>query len=112
MVHLPIGSEHRWGERVRVHLPVDVLEDGHDSMPGYLKNLSLSGALLKSSQDLHLHAWIGVRIALPSQTSESCLVEARVSRKPAHGVGIEWCEFAPAIVKDLLRLPSGRYPPR
>jgi len=93
-----------------VDLPVVVLEDGQASVGGFLKNLSLSGALLKSSHDWDLHALIGVRIALPSSSSDSCLVKARVSRKPGHAVGIEWCEFAPAIVKDLLRLPSGRYP--
>ena len=112
MLHLPFGSEHRWGERVRVDLPVDVVEEGHAPVPGYLKNLSLSGALLKSSHELHLHTLIGVRIALPSPASESRLVEARVSRRPAHGVGIEWCEFAPAIVKDLLRLPPKGHRPR
>lgn len=106
MVHLPIGPEHRWGERVRVDLPVDVLEDGRAAVGGYLKNLSLSGALLKSSHDLHLHALIAVRIEFPSPSANSCVVKARVSRKPGHGIGIEWCEFAPAVVKDLLRLPS------
>jgi hypothetical protein len=108
MARLPIGSEHRWGERVRVNLPVDVLENGHPAVGGYLNNLSLSGALLNSSQDLPLYALIDVRIECPSPAGawESCVVRARVSRKPAHGVGIEWCEFAPAVVKDLLRSPS------
>ncbi len=103
MVHLPIGSEHRWGERVRVDLPVHVLEEGHDAVPGTLKNLSLSGALLKSNQDLRLHSLIGVRIERPPPLADACVVKARVSRKPAHGIGIEWCEFAPAVVKDWLR---------
>ena len=103
MVYLPLGSEHRWGERVRVDLRVEVFEDGHASVGGLLKNLSLSGALLNSSHDWRLNALIGVRIALPPPSSESRLVKARVSRKPVHGVGLEWCEFAPTIVKDLLR---------
>ena len=102
-MHLPIGSEHRWGERVRVDLPVHVLEEGRAAVPGYLKNLSLSGALLQSSHDLHLYTLIGVRIERPSPSADACVVKARVSRKPAHGIGIEWCEFAPAVVKDLLR---------
>jgi len=110
MVHLPIGSEHRWGERVRVDLPVLVLEEGRAAMDGHLKNLSLSGAFLKSSHDLPIHALIGVRIEFPSPSAESSVVKARVLRKPGHGIGIEWCEFAPAVVKDLLRSPSGRYP--
>jgi hypothetical protein len=104
MVYLPLGTEHRWGERVRVDLPVEVHGDGQTSVGGVLRNLSLSGALLNSSHEWRLNAMIGVRIALPPPSSESCLVKARVSRKPVHGVGLEWCEFAPAIVKDLLRL--------
>lgn len=100
---LPVGSEHRWGNRVRVNLTVDVLENGRAAAPGCLKNLSLSGALLSSSQDLQLNALIGVRI--PSPSADSCVVEARVSRKPGHDIGIEWCDFAPRVVKDLLRIP-------
>jgi hypothetical protein len=109
MLQLPNGSEHRWGERVRVDLPVVVLQEGHAAGGGFLNNVSLSGALLRSTHDLHLYALIGVRIVLPSSATESCIVKARVSRKPGNGIGIEWCDFAPAVVKDLVRLPSGRY---
>jgi len=105
MSHLPFGSEHRWGERIRVNLPVVVLVDGRTGVGGQVNNLSLSGALLQSDHDLPLYALIGVQIDLPSQAGDSCVVRARVSRKPAHGVGIEWCEFAPAVVKELLRSP-------
>ena len=108
--HLPFGSEHRWGNRVRVEVPVDVLETGRDAVPGCLKNLSLSGALLRSSHDLNLNALIGIRIDLPTASADSCVVKARVSRKPGRDIGIEWCEFAPGVVKDLLRLPSGTHP--
>jgi hypothetical protein len=94
-----------------VDLPVHVLEDGRPAVGGYLKNLSLSGALLKSSHDLPLHALIGVRIERPLPSTESCVIKARISRKPAHGIGIEWCDFAPPVVKELLRLPSGSYRP-
>jgi hypothetical protein len=110
MLQLPIGSEHRWGERVRVDLPVVVLEEGRPAVGGFLNNVSLSGALLRSTHDLHLYALIGVRMVLPSSKDGWCEVKARVSRKPGNGIGIEWCDFAPAVVKDLLRLPSGRYP--
>lgn len=110
MMHLPLGSEHRWGERVRVDLPVDVLEDGRATVVGYIKNLSFSGALLKSNHDWRLNALIGVRIEGRSRAAGSRVVMARVSRKPANGIGIEWCEFAPALVKDFLRAPSGTPP--
>ena len=69
-----------------------------------MKNLSLSGALVNANIDFGLHAIIQVNIALPSQPPAA--VSAYVSRKTPEGIGVEWCEFAPAVVKDLLRSPS------
>lgn len=64
---------------------------------------------MESDCELRLHALIEVRIDLPSPTSRTVVVEAHVSRKLNEGVGIEWCEFASKIVKDLLRNPSVRF---
>jgi PilZ domain len=77
---------------------------------GCVKNLSLSGAFLKVDCELRLHALIEVRIELPPPASGAAVVEAHVSRKLNVGVGIEWCQFAPNIVKELLRDPSVRFP--
>jgi hypothetical protein len=38
-------------------------------------------------------------------------ITAYVSRKVEEGVGIEWCEFAPTVIKDLLRSSSIPLPP-
>jgi hypothetical protein len=78
-----------------------------------MKNLSLSGALMKVKADseLRLHTLVAVRIELPPPLSRAAVLNAYVSRKLKQGVGIEWCEFAPRIVKDLLRAPSVRFPP-
>jgi PilZ domain len=78
---------------------------------GCMKNLSLSGALMRSDCDLRIHTLIEVRIELPPPSPCAVVVKAHVSRKLKEGVGIEWCEFAPNIVKDLLRSPSVRFPP-
>ncbi len=91
-----------------MNLAVELLEDGRATAGGCLKNLSLSGALLQSSRELRLYALVGVRIELLAPSADSPGIMARVSRKPAHGIGLEWCEFAPAVVKDLLRLQAGR----
>jgi hypothetical protein len=61
---------------------------------------------------LRLNALIGVRIEILAPDADSHGILARVARKPNHGIGLEWCEFAPAVVKDLLRLQSARFPPR
>ena len=97
------GKESRWGDRVRVNIPVQVSANAL-SADGYLENLSLSGALVKADVELRLHALIKVSIQMPSQRSAA--ITAYVSRKAKEGVGVEWCEFAPSIVKDLLRSPS------
>jgi hypothetical protein len=75
-----------------------------------MKNLSLSGAFMTSDCDLRLHTLIEVRIELEPPSPRVCVVKAHVSRKLKEGVGIEWCDFAPTIVKDLLRSPSVRFP--
>jgi len=110
MERLGNGLEHRWGERVRVNMPVYVSAGAFAGFDGCMKNLSLSGAFVKSDWDLRLHSLIDVHIKLPSPSPRVDIVKAQVSRKLAEGVGIEWCEFAPTIIKDLLRTQLVRFP--
>ena len=110
MAQLGNGLEHRWGERVRVDIPVHMSAAELDRIDGCMKNLSLSGALMKSDCDLRLNTLIEVRIELPPPSARVAVVMAHVSRKLKEGVGIEWCEFAPTVVKDLLKSPSVRFP--
>jgi hypothetical protein len=106
MAHSQNGLEHRWGERVRVNLPVHVSTSALAEVGGCVKNLSLSGALMKADCELRLYTLIAVRIELPPPLSRAAVLNAYVSRKLKKGVGIEWCEFSPPIVKDLLRSPT------
>jgi hypothetical protein len=99
------GEESRWGNRVRVNIPVQVSANTL-SADGCLKDLSLSGALVKADIDFGLHALIQVSINRPPPSQRAPALQAYISRKTHDGVGIEWCEFAPTIVKDLLRSPS------
>jgi hypothetical protein len=110
MAQLGNGLEHRWGERVRVNIPVHMSAAALDGIDGCMKNLSLSGALMKSDCDLGLNTLIEVRIELPPPSPRVAVVMAHISRKFKEGIGIEWCEFAPTIVKDLLRSPTVRFP--
>jgi PilZ domain len=110
MAQLGNRLEHRWGERVRVNIPVHVSAAALDGIDGCMKNLSLSGALMKSDCELRLNTLIEVRIELPLPPPRVAVIKAHVSRKLKEGVGIEWCDFAPNIVKDLLRSPSVRFP--
>jgi PilZ domain len=100
------GKESRWGDRVRVNIPVQVSADALTGADGCMTNLSLSGALVKADVDLGLNALIQVRINMPSPSQRTAAITAYVCRKAGKGVGVEWCEFAPSVVKDLLRSPS------
>ncbi len=111
MEYLGNALEHRRGRRFRVNIPVHVSAATLARGDGCMKNLSLSGALMKSDCDLRLHTLIEVHIELPPPSPRVVVVKAHVSRKLKESVGIEWCDFAPNIVKDLLRSPSVQFPP-
>lgn len=111
MEHPGNGMENRWGRRFRVNIPVRVSAAAFARVDGCMKDLSLSGALVKSDCDFGLNTLIEVRIKLPPPSLRAAALKAHVSRKLKEGVGIEWCDFAPNIVRDLLRSPSVRFPP-
>jgi len=73
---------------------------------GCIENLSLSGALVKAEVDVGLHALIQVTFNLPSPAQRTAPITAYVSRKTEEGVGVEWCQFGPTAIKDLLRAPA------
>jgi PilZ domain len=104
------GREHRWGERVRVNIPVQLSVQSLAGIDACMKNLSLSGALLNTDFDLGLHSLIEVNIKPTTPSARAAVLAAHVSRKYADDVGVEWCEFAPSAVRDLLRSPSIRMP--
>jgi hypothetical protein len=104
------GSGHRWGQRVAVDIPVQVAACASPAIHGHLKNLSLSGALMETDHELPLHAYIAIRVKLPEMGGSVTTVMARVTRQLKDAVGVEWCEFAPRTVKDLLRSPCVRVP--
>ncbi len=65
---------------------------------------------MRADCDLRLRSIIEIRIELPPPSPRIGVVKAHVSRTLKEGVGIEWCDFAPAVVKDLLRSASIRFP--
>ena len=100
------GNGQRWSRRSPEDIPVQVAADGSPTIHGHLKNLSLSGALLIADHALPLHAYIEISIK-PLETRHGAVrLMARVTRNLVGGVGVEWCEFAPSAVTDLLRSAS------
>jgi hypothetical protein len=104
------GMERRWGERIRMDMPVQLSAGQVAGIRGSMRNLSLSGALLRIDANVRLNALIEVSVEPPRSSQPHAILLAYVSRKQKEDVGIEWCEFAPSVVKDLLRSPSIRLP--
>ena len=100
------GNGQRWSRRIAVDIPVQVAADGSPIIHGHLKNLSVSGALLTTDHALRLHAYIEISLKPPETGHGAVRLMARVTRNLEGGVGVEWCEFAPSAVTDLLRSPA------
>jgi hypothetical protein len=106
--------EHRWGQRVKFDLTVRVAGRPYSVRPARLIDLSASGAFLEVSPDLRLLARLQVVIALPDPlTHPTPMITAYVVRRTGEGVGVEWCEYGPQPVLELLKFAAAhRYGPR
>ena len=76
MAHRWHGKEGRWGERVKVNIPVRVWADALAGADGCMKNLSLSGALMEADVDLRLNSLVEVSIKMPSPSQRAEVITA------------------------------------
>jgi len=101
--------EHRWGQRVAVDFPVRVSAIRFSVRDGRLSDLSVSGALVTAELDARVLSRVQIALVLPLWLKhESPIVEGYVARKHRNEFGIEWCEFAPRAVSELLRAVTMR----
>lgn len=101
--------EHRWGERMGVDLPVRITGHPFSVRTGRLHNLSVSGAFIHVDQDLRLLSRIQIALEMPQRSKhEAPVLSAYVARKYRGGIGVEWCEFAPSPIPQLLHSLSVR----
>ena len=103
--------EHRWGERLGVDLPVRITVHPFSVRHGRVTNLSVSGAMINASHELRPLQQIQLAIETPHTTRcEAPTLAAYVTRSDKSGVGLEWCEFSPPVISELLaNLASRRY---
>ncbi len=97
--------EHRWGKRVTVDIPLR-LTGARTYMvgSGQLANLSVSGGFIITGFRVHTLARIDVLLKPGRKPEpEASAIAAYVARQYKDGIGVEWCEFAPPCVADLLR---------
>ena len=76
---------------------------------GRLTDLSVSGAYIQTAVAIRPRSRLQVTLlAQPWAKQEAAIIHAYVTRRYREGVGIEWCEFAPAPVGSLLRTVTRR----
>ena len=98
------GMEHRLGTRMPVSLPVKLQHAAGTAAFGRMLNVSLSGAYVRTSVKLDPLASVGIACegAFSGAVSAPCIT-AFVTRVAADGVALEWFEFAPAVIRQLMR---------
>jgi len=95
--------DNRLGERVPTNLVIRLVSTRPRSIAvGLLKDLSRSGALIVNC-DLQLFSLIHVVLQPHQGSNDEEAIAAYVTRTCDGGIGVEWCEFAPPAVADLLR---------
>jgi hypothetical protein len=101
--------DHRWGERIQVDFPVRLMTHPFSKRDGRLIDLSVSGAYIQTTVPIRPRSRLEVTLlATPWARHEAAVICAYVTRRYREGVGIEWCEFAPAPVGSLLRSVTRR----
>jgi hypothetical protein len=96
--------EHRWGERRVLDLPATlVARDGGLAAQGWLRNISVSGALVKSPLPVRLYSLVQVQIVLRDTRGSSRRVslEGQVVRQTAEGFAVEWRELGGEAIRQL-----------
>ena len=96
--------EHRWGERIRFDLPVQIAVPLKSLRPARIVNLSLSGACIKADYELKALSRVDVIIAIPCNAGDQrSSITAYVTRSNSTGIGMEWCDYAPTAIVELMR---------
>lgn len=91
--------EHRWGRRKAAELDVRLRGSPGAIGFGSLRDVSLSGAYVRTSLFLPLLGCVTVSVGNDE-------VPAQVVRRDGKGLGLEWEEFAPRVIGRLLGYSS------
>jgi PilZ domain len=95
--------EHRWGERIPMSLKVRLVSRPGAIGSGRLRDVSLSGAFVQTDLKLPVFTHVAIEFKLnQGNVNEIQEVAACVARRVDDGLGVEWCEFAPQVIRDLL----------
>lgn len=82
------GIDHRWGSRFPTGITTELRNERGEQHEGVVLNVSLSGALIRTTLSPRLMS----RLYVHSPLDPSTWTEAFVVRKDDRGLGIEWVE--------------------
>jgi hypothetical protein len=96
------SMEHRYGDRRAANLPVRLLLPPREVVLGRVRDISLSGAFVQTYRELPAMTRVLVELRTPAGSGQVTRqrIAGFVVRNGATGVGIEWAEFAPGMVRD------------
>jgi len=99
--------ERRWGNRVQLDERVRITRDGAVVGFATLHEASISGGFVRTGFLVRNLTRIELELApsVARRDPHRC-VEAFVVRQCPDGFGVEWCDFGPAAIVELLREPQ------
>ena len=93
----------RFGRRVPFDLPVSLGVDGRAAGQGFIRNASVSGALIETALELPLHTNLVVTLTISGAGAPAVrALNACVVRLDTVGLGIEWRDMASVDITELL----------
>jgi hypothetical protein len=101
--------EHRWGRRIDCQIPVVVEAIAHARLTAHMRDLSLSGGFLEISTEVGFPPTVCVQFEPASVTPyRRHRIRAYVVRQTREGLGLEWADFAPRLIRLHIALaPQG-----
>lgn len=84
--------EHRWGHRIAVDVPVRLVLSRGGIVWGRMRNVSMTGAFVQSTQTLPAGALVSIEPTSRSGAWPFVARSATVIRVCDEGTGLEWCE--------------------
>jgi hypothetical protein len=108
--------EHRWGERLKVALPVRIRGACGLVGTGLVINFSVSGALIVTNVPAALLSQVRISFGFGRTAgrritrTDDCTFEAQVVRRNAAGFAVEWCEFGADEVVAFAKSNRGGVP--
>jgi hypothetical protein len=109
-----LNMEHRWGDRRKVILRIRLCGPDRISAIGWLTDISLSGAYVRTMAPVAIMSRIDIEVDERSSGNAEprrLQLQGRVVRHGPRGIGVEWQEFASPTLGEVLQI-AARIPRR